>query len=85
MSPFVLLPDRCQRVLELLGQGMTLQQIATRCRLKYDTVNRYAYEIRDYFDVTSTRAAVMRARRWGFIGPMGSPVGSGPLFVRRAP
>src|SRR5688572_23679305 len=83
MSPFILLPDHHQQVLELLAQGFTPKQVASRRGLKYETVIRYQYEIRDYFDVNSNRQAVKRARAWGFVGPAGSPVGSGPLFVRR--
>lgn len=79
-SLFILLPDRCQYVLELLGQGLTKRDISRRTRLKYSTVTRYVYDIKDYFDVPTVRVAVERARRWGFLGPAGSPVGSGLLY-----
>lgn len=84
MSLFIFLTSRQQQVLELSAQGLTPKQIANKFRVKYETVIRYLYEIRDYFDARSNREAVIRARAWGFVGPVGSPVGSGPLFVRRA-
>lgn len=84
MSLFIFLTDRQQQVLELLAQGFSPKQIARKVFLEYDTVLKHLRAIREYFDVNTNRAAVMRARRWGFVGPIGSPVGSGPLFVRRA-
>lgn len=81
--PFILLTERRQQVLELLAQNMEMKQIARKMYLSYDTVVSHARAVRNYFDATTNQAAVARARAWGFVGPEGSPVGSGPLFVRQ--
>ena len=80
---FIFLTGRQQEVLELLGQGLSQRQIARKLWVQYDTVHSHCKKVRDYFDARSNREAVFRARAraWGFIGPIGSPVGSGPLFV----
>jgi DNA-binding NarL/FixJ family response regulator len=80
MGALILLTERQQQVLELLNQGFGQPQIAGKLWLAYDTVRSHTSKIRDYFDAHSNREAVKRARAWGFVGPEGSPVGSGEIW-----
>jgi DNA-binding CsgD family transcriptional regulator len=77
----IFLTPRQQEVLELLNQGLDQPQIARRLWLSYDTVRSHTAKVRDYFDARSNREAVRRARAWGFVGPEGSPVGTGALWA----
>lgn len=81
MNDLILLPARRQEVLELLNQGMVERAIAVKLWLSYNTVRTHTRKIREYFDVHSNQESVLRARSWGFVGPEGWPVGSGPLLA----
>lgn len=80
-SVFELPSERQMEILELLAQGYGQPQIAAKLWLAYNTVRTHTRKLRDYFDAHSNRELVWRARAWGFVGPEGSPAGSGPLLA----
>lgn len=68
-APAPLLTKRESEVLTLLGEGLSVQQVARRLFLSESTVKTHVAKVYDKLGVTNRAAAIMAAVRLGLVKP----------------
>lgn len=63
-SPMESLSDRELEVFELMGRGLTTQQLATRMHLSPKTIETYRARIKDKLKLSSMTELIQQAARW---------------------
>ena len=63
-SPIERLTDREMEVFEMIGQGLSSKQIATRLGLSPKTVDTYRERLKEKFDLKSTNELTKHAVQW---------------------
>jgi len=64
LSPIERLTDREMEVFEMIGQGLTSKQIATRLGLSPKTVDTYRERLKEKFDLKSANELTKHAVQW---------------------